>query len=119
MRKTTVARAGLAFATFAATLAVVAPVAEADTARRGACLTVVNNTPHAIRITMNTTPIGNEPGWSYTIPGRARQTLIDAGGNNLLSPDGNWDISGPGGHWWFDDKMLQGACNGTWNYTVN
>lgn len=118
MMKTVVTRVGLAFAALAATLAVTAPEAAADPAGRGACLTIANNSYNAIRIVMRTTPIGNQPGWSHDIPARSVRTLVDGGGNYLLSPDGRWDITAPGGSWAFDGKFREGACKGVWNFTV-
>ncbi|MEV0431829.1 hypothetical protein [Nocardia sp. NPDC050413] len=82
-------------------------------------MTIVNNTPKSIRIVMRTTPIGNKPNWSHDIAARSRAVLKDGNRNHLLSPDGTWNIEGPAGTWWFDGQMRQGACNGSWNYTVN
>ncbi|MEV0685607.1 hypothetical protein AB0I35_17265 [Nocardia sp. NPDC050378] len=119
MKKKVFSSIGLALAAAATAIAVTAPTASADTASRGACLTIVNNTPKAIRIVMRTTPIGNQPGWSHDVAARSRAVLKDGNRNSLLSPDGTWNIDAPAGKWWFDGRMREGACNGSWYYTVN
>ncbi|MFE7722340.1 hypothetical protein ACFU44_25210 [Nocardia rhizosphaerihabitans] len=108
-------RIGLAFAAVAVS-ASVALAAPAQASTPGACLVIENNTADTVTIVVENYEYR---GSSWNIPAFTHSFVNHSDGRKLVTNDGGWELTAPGGTWRYNaEQTWGGECNGTWAYTV-